>query len=99
MRVKIEIKPIFLQVVLNHNIRLWKFMVEISWNLFHTKHPAPNSGPGTPGHPGIRVIYLSICFIWSTICGVVGFSAFALRKKSLAALNSLLFIMMLHICR
>jgi len=35
IEVKIEIKPIGLQVVLNHNIRLWKFMAEISWNLFH----------------------------------------------------------------
>lgn len=50
-------------------------------------------------YPGILEMYFSICFIWSTICGVVGFNAFVLRKKSLAALNSRLFIMMLHICR
>lgn len=35
--------------------------------------------------PGILEMYFSISFIWLTICGVVGFSALALRKKSLAA--------------
>lgn len=50
-------------------------------------------------YPGILEIYFSICLIWSTICAVVGFSAFALRKKSLAARNSRLFIIRLHIWR
>ena len=53
----------------------------------------------TMHQPGILEIYFSICLIWSTICGVVGFSAFALRKKSFEARNSRLFIMMLHIWR
>ena len=50
-------------------------------------------------YPGILVMYFSICFIWSFICCVVGFKAFALRKYSLPALNSLLFIMMEESCK
>src|SRR5215204_1105231 len=54
----------------------------------------------TSFYPGILEIYFSICLIWSTICGVVGFNALALRKKSLAARRefmSLLFIMRTHL--
>ncbi len=50
-------------------------------------------------YPGILVMYFSICFIWSTICGVVGLKLLAFLKYSLATLNSLLFIIMEHNCR